>query len=689
MKQLFAIIVMVLTLLSVSSVRHAIAQDNLVDSLESVLKRYEVEKRQDTSVVRLLGRIARHYRDRSPSRSMDYAQQSIALAIKLNDSIGLGYGLNNIGVNYESLGRYDLALENLHHALTIRERIGDKRGISNTLSNIGLVSMRQGKYQFALEMYSQSLAIKGLLADRAGTADSYNNIGRVYDKQGDYDRALEYFFKTLVIWQDLKDSSGQAYCFNNIAEVYLKQKESQRALEYCLRAVSIRKKTGENELYSFSLNNLGKIYRALGRYNEALEALQTAIDVAENIGIVLHEQEAHSTMSEVYAAMGNDREALRSYKRSVALRDSVFSKENTQRVAELEARFMSTQKDKEIEELEHEQQLQSTRQNTLVLGIALLVALVVVVTIGYRQKLNANNEILRQQEILEHQSVEIEIINTQVQEQNLELSRSVEKINHLNINLEAQKFKAESLLLNVLPEAIAERLKAGEQTIVDSFPSATVLFADIVGFTQISAQITPEALVELLNRIFTTFDDLVRRHGVEKIKTIGDNYMVVGGVPKVTDDHCERIARLALAMLHAIESGSWRTDDERGNRLRKQLSTLNSPLSIRIGIHTGPIVAGVLGTSKFSYDLWGDTVNTASRMESHGEANTIHVSEEVYRRLSLVNSHATLVSRHEQDFSPITNDLSTKGKFVFVERGELEIKGKGLMKTYFIVSESS
>ncbi len=208
--------------------------------------------------------------------------------------------------------------------------------------------------------------------------------------------------------------------------------------------------------------------------------------------------------------------------------------------------------------------------------------------------------------------------------------------------LREEQEKAESLLLNILPAPVAARLKSGDQVIAESFSDVTILFADLVNFTEISSQIAPEDLVRLLNEIFSEFDRLAERHGLEKIKTIGDAYMVVGGLPIPRPDHAEAVAEMALEMQAKIS--------QIGNCQR---------LSIRIGINTGPVVAGVIGIKKFIYDLWGDTVNVASRMESHGLPDTIHVTEQTYQALS--------------------------HKYVFQSRGLVSVKGKGEMPTYLLV----
>jgi class 3 adenylate cyclase len=209
--------------------------------------------------------------------------------------------------------------------------------------------------------------------------------------------------------------------------------------------------------------------------------------------------------------------------------------------------------------------------------------------------------------------------------------------------LDLEREKSERLLLNVLPGSIATRLKETEGVIADGFSDVTVLFADIVDFTRRSERIAPEQVVEVLNDLFSVFDQLARERGLEKIKTIGDAYMVVGGLPDPRPDHAEAVAEMALAIRAEVAG----RNDSSGQ-----------PLAVRIGIDTGPVVAGVIGTSRFSYDLWGDTVNTASRMESHGVSGCIQVTARTWERL--------------------------REHYRFERRGPIQVKGKGEIVTYFL-----
>jgi PAS domain S-box-containing protein len=216
------------------------------------------------------------------------------------------------------------------------------------------------------------------------------------------------------------------------------------------------------------------------------------------------------------------------------------------------------------------------------------------------------------------------------------------------LKLRLAKKKSEGLLLNILPRSIAEKLREDQSAFAQQFDDATILFADIVGFTPLAAQMLPTKLVSLLNEIFCSFDQLAEKHDLEKIKTIGDAYMVAGGLPTPRPDHAEAIAEMALDMQQKIQQ--FERED-------------GTPFQLRIGINTGAVVAGVIGIKRFGYDLWGDAVNVASRMESQGEPGKIQVTTDTYKRL--------------------------KNKYVFEERGPLFVKGRGKMTTYWLVGRQN
>jgi class 3 adenylate cyclase len=219
----------------------------------------------------------------------------------------------------------------------------------------------------------------------------------------------------------------------------------------------------------------------------------------------------------------------------------------------------------------------------------------------------------------------------------------VEDLREKNVVIENKNRENEELLLNVLPAPIANRLRGGEERIADGFAEVTVAFADLVGFTELSSNMPPHDVVTLLNGLFTRFDAAAQDLGIEKIKTVGDAYMAVCGLPEPVSDHAERMVRMAIRMIHIS---------------REHALEHNTSLKLRVGINSGPVVAGVIGKSKYIYDLWGDTVNLASRMEAAGVPDSVQVTRTVYEQL--------------------------QGQFVFEARGAIEVKGKGKVETWLL-----
>jgi adenylate cyclase len=236
-----------------------------------------------------------------------------------------------------------------------------------------------------------------------------------------------------------------------------------------------------------------------------------------------------------------------------------------------------------------------------------------------------------------------------LEENKREQEESQEALTRENERTEDARRRSDALLRNILPEPIIERLKGEPQTIAEQFDEATILFADIVNFTPLAERLSPARLVAILDGIFSAFDSVAERLSLEKIKTIGDAYMAAGGVPLPTRDHAEAIAEMALEIRRTVSA------------MRASDVGVDEGFEVRIGVHTGPVVAGVIGRKKFIYDLWGDTVNVASRMESHGQPGRIQVTEAVYERL--------------------------KHRYSFERRGVIEVKGKGSMVTYWLLGE--
>jgi class 3 adenylate cyclase/Tfp pilus assembly protein PilF len=538
---------------------------------------------------------------------LSYGLKSLYAFENLEDEQGTGRARLLIGSIHWSLGNYDQALSNAMAGVKSLETTDDAEFAGWAWNIMGGIHQSIGDTDQAVAYFDKALQNFKAAGNVVGEARIMNGLALALETMESYEESLEYSTQALIIHRAQSNALGEARSLNDIGSVYHRQGRFQEAIEYHEHALQIRSDSNNRSSEITSLLNLGIVLSATGEFSKATNLLLTALDIALEIGAKPKVCDIHHALSEVYERAGNIAEAFEHYKRYHAVKEDVLNNETASRLRYLQTSLAT-------EKVEQEAALERQKNKELA---------------------EANAEIQRQMAILDEQATEIEVSNAVLEEKNLVITQLHDE--------------SERLLLNVLPAAIAVRLKSGERAIADHYDSVTVLFADIVGFTKLSQTVSARDLVEGLNGIFGEFDALAAKHGLEKIKTIGDAYMVAGGLPERSQDHTERVAHFALAMQHVMNSPS-------------VASNLGGRVQVRIGIHTGEAVAGVIGTSKFAYDIWGDTVNTASRMESHGEAGKIHVSEEVFLKLN--------------------------EKFMFEERGEMEVKGKGVMRTWFLVGST-
>ncbi|MBK9249506.1 MAG: tetratricopeptide repeat protein [Ignavibacteria bacterium] len=390
------------------------------------------------------------------------------------------------------------------------------------------------------------------------------------------------------------------------------------ALEYPSQSLALFEEYGNIDAAAREIGNMGVIYHFLGDFQQALEYYSRAIAYYEEVDNKVFVAWCFGNIGELYSEEkfdGYDLEkAEENLLKCIALSDEIGDTSNNFYIEVIAALY---RKQKRWEEAD-----------------------------TYFQRFYTYEK--------EHQNQ----AGKKADEKFTHERREAEREKEIAVS-KAKHEATEQLLHNVLPPSIANKMLDGTKLIAEKLPSVSVLFADIVNFTKLSQRITPEELVEGLDNIFTTFDILAEKHGLEKIKTIGDAYMVVSGAPIQRVDHAESMANFALEMVESMkEFRSISTDEE---------------IQIRIGIHSGEVAAGVIGKKKFAYDLWGDAVNTASRMESHGEAGKIHCSEEFIHAAS-PSSFSSLLSLPS---------------FTFQERGEMEIKGKGMMRTFYLENRSN
>ena len=546
------------------------------------------------------------------SQALTLFTNSLSAGESAHDRMCIAFAKNGLGNVYQSTSEFALALECYHDAHSLFEKVGNRERMASTLGNIGNMYLNLSEYSLAIDYLQQALTIDEELGRTSGIAANLGNIAILYWNLQEYDQALEYMKRALALYEQLGYQEGIAVNLGNIGVVYSDRGEYQLALEYLQKTVAMFETLGRKDGVAIFLGNIGAAYKHLGQYASALEnhsralQLHQELDNKEGVSITL------GNIGLLYAARefdGYDNALAEEYLlKALAIDEEIGSKKQVythhQALAEL------YRQSKRWEEFGHHFE--------------------------------------------NYHRIEKEVLSEDAKKQAYLLEQrrqAAERDKELEIEKAAAAAKllaTEELLHNVLPPAIAQRILKGENLIAEKLTNVSVLFADIVEFTKLSGRITPEELVEGLDRIFSEFDRLAEKYGLEKIKTIGDAYMVVAGAPRARADHAEIIVQFALEMLESIKQF-------------RAIAT-GEAIQVRIGIHTGDVVAGVIGKKKFAYDLWGDAVNTASRMESHGEPGKIHISDDFMRALS----------------------LPADAPFHIVERGEMVIKGKGKMKTYFL-----
>ncbi|MBS1537977.1 MAG: tetratricopeptide repeat protein [Bacteroidetes bacterium] len=542
--------------------------------------------------------------------ALSQAKTSLMFSEQIGDQIRKVGLLHNIGTIYMGISDYSQALEYFQSALISNEKMDNKAWIVKNLSNIGIVYAMLSDYASALEYFQKALAINEEIGNKEGIAGSLGNIGNLYGHLSDHVQMLEYLQKSLAIHEELGNKNGIALNLSNIGSAYKELTDYTKALEYLQKSLAINEELGLKHHFAQVLQGIGNVYQKISDYETALEYYQKSLAIKEVIGDKLIIAIDIAAIGEIYAtptfagydAVKAEEFLLKSLGINVEIGAKIYMYGCHKSLADLYKNEMRWKECQAHFEKYH-----------------------------YIKEEVQNEEVKKQTLLMEHRRK----LEESERDRQVKLARFQEQ---------------EKILHNILPSQIADRMIEGEKTIVDSYESVSVLFADIVGFTKLSQRVTPEQLVAGLDGIFNTFDLLADKYGCEKIKTIGDCYMVVAGLPERCDDHAERLGAMAIEMLKAIEEFPAVVEDV--------------SINMRIGIHSGSVVAGIIGKNKYAYDLWGDAVNTASRMESHGEAGKIHVSEEFRNAL----------------ISTILNDLPIQ----FIPRGEMDIKGKGMMKTYFL-----
>ncbi len=555
---------------------------------------------------------------------LDSAYLYYMKAIEFNqlsgDTSDMMASLFNLFILKKQLGDIPQALDHLHHVQQLAEKTRDKKMEAAALNSIGLNHLDRGDFALSLTYFNKALRLRKAINHMKGVTSTVSNIGMAYQRLGRPDSALICFNTSLKMAEKINDKRRIRFALSNLAYVNRELGNYRQAEAQYRRCLLLYKLIMHRADLARTHTGLGNVLLNQRKYHEAITNLKIGFEIFEELDYPELASRASQLLSEAYEAVHNPSSALKYHKIAVARRDSVNNEEAQRATAQREAQY-TYEKQKIIDDANHQQQLAIEQEKKekqriftfFMAGGFILVALFLIFVFNQLKKTK------RQNLIIENQKAEVEM----------------------------EHERSDQLLRNILPNETAQELKTSGTTKARFYNEATVLFTDFQSFTEIAASMNPTDLVQGLHAHFSTFDTIVEKYKIEKIKTIGDAYMAVCGVPNRIANHAERIILAGLEFQQYINT-------------QKQGDSKIPFNAMRIGIHTGPVVAGVVGTRKFQYDIWGDTVNTASRMEKHGEINRVNISQSTY-------------------------DMVKDSKHLRFEfRGSIEAKGKGEMGMYFV-----
>ena len=590
-----------------------------------------------------------------PDTAFILAEELKQYILKNLDSSKLGTALYIQANSLYLRGQYDEAIDYHRQSLNIDKINNNQKGVASSYNAIALLYDEQGYFTTALNYYKKSLKIRRELDDQDGIATSLVNISKIYSAINDYDNALNYLFKALNIFETLNNKIGIASTTSNIGNIFRKQKLFDQSHEYLSRSLAIHDSIRYNLGKSYLLNNFGSLYVAQGLNNEAEDAYKSSLvlkeelndvkgigyclmklgeinvkmnrankaisyclkskNIAEKINALDLNRDACDCLYNAYKINGNLSKALLHHEAMLKLEDSLNSEEAAKTLQQMEFEkqvladsLLQVEKDLK-KDIEHQQEVNQKEANrNMAIGASIFLLFISGGLYGRWRYVKKSKAII-----------------------------------------EKEKDRSDNLLLNILPSEIAEELKEKGSADARDFDMVSILFTDFKGFTQASEKLSAQELIKEINECFKAFDHICEKHKIEKIKTIGDAYMAAGGLPVPSDNSVKNTVLASLEMQDFITK-----------RIAEKEVTNDISFKMRLGIHTGPVVAGIVGVKKFQYDIWGDTVNTAARMESSGEIGKVNVSEDTY------------------------NLIKDDPQFQFENRGKVNAKGKGEITMYFV-----
>ncbi len=552
-------------------------------------------------------------------RSIEKYEQSLAISEKEKFKKLQSKTLNNLSIVYAFMGEYNKSIEYLLQLLKLSEEMNDNMRKAVALNNIGLRYHDMGNPELALGYYDRAMELNLKTGDLNRYATNLSNIGNAYQvlwinnptAENYYDSSLYFQYQAIKLQRKNEANYKLQYAYQSLVHLFYKRGQQEKAWIALDSAIYFANLAGD----SYGIINLMSVKADLlnseDRFIEAGEILHKAIEMALELNFRSLLAYLYEEMSESYHGQKNYLKAYEYNEKFKLLEDSLQSIEKSKAFAKID----KYEKEKERQQRElQEQKFENQRvvRNSIIMVGGLILLLLIGVWQRYRF-----------------------------------IRRTNEELEDKNKIIEIEKGKSDKLLLNILPAETARELKAFGKSKAKMFEMVTVMFADFKGFTMMAEKMSPQELVDEIDYYYKKFDEIITNNNVEKIKTIGDAYMCAGGLPVANQTNPEDVLMAACQIRDFME------------KYKAQKIEEGEPyFEARIGIHTGSVVAGIVGTRKFAYDIWGDTVNIASRMESSGEVGKINISEFTCQYIN--------------------------EKFQTTPRGKIETKNKGLMEMFFV-----
>lgn len=627
------------------------AQEPKLDSLKTVVQ----QQKKDSTIVNALLELSTLLSRTEPEASKEYAEKAIELAKDINFVKGQAYGYKNLGLLLYFKGELNKELiDYWTTSLELFTQINFKTGISNIQSNLGSIYQTKGDDPTALNYFLKSVRIAEEIKDSLRIATAYLNIGSVYANETiTYSQAFEAFEKSKVIFDHIEYGEGAGYAGINMAELYLKENDPSAALLALKESMTHFDETDSN--IANSLIMMGRAYVQMNQLNAAEKHYLDAVEIAEQNDSKLEASRAYIELGALYRREQKFTKALEQYEKGLELTATTQVFKDRRDIYEGFAKVYSEIGDYENAFI-YQKQFSDIRESLR--------------SRDYENTLGN----LRFQYDIENKEKEIELLNAENEIKAVDLERAaISKkyflavtallfaialgilfqyfyIKKSNKKLALERNKSEQILLNILPKETAEELKLHGKVKAKEFKQITVLFTDFKAFSVAAEEISADVLVRSVDYYFKKFDEIIQKHGLEKIKTIGDAYMCAGGLPTSNETHAFDAFEAAQEILKFVKDTLISPPED------------IHPFEIRIGLNTGPVVAGVVGTNKFQYDIWGNTVNIAARMESNSIPGKINISENTYEIL--------------------------KDKMDFTYRGIISVKNSKKLKMYFAGTET-